>query len=43
MDDAQSPFDGLLGDLLKILGGQAGGAPWFESARALARGAPKGW
>ena len=38
MDDAQSPFDGLLGDLLKILGGQAGGAPWFESARALAVG-----
>jgi putative hydrolase len=38
MDDSQSPFDGLLGDLLKILGGQGGGAPWFESARALAIG-----
>ena len=38
MDDPQNPFDGLLGDLLKILGGQGGGAPWFESARALAVG-----
>jgi len=38
MDESQSPFDGLLGDLLKILGGQGGGAPWFESARALAIG-----
>lgn len=38
MDESQSPFDGLLGDLLKILGGQGGGTPWFESARALAVG-----
>jgi putative hydrolase len=38
MDQSQSPFDGLLGDLLKILGGQGGGTPWFESARALAVG-----
>ena len=42
MDDPQSPFDGLLGDLLKILGGQGGGAPWFESARALAVGVASG-
>jgi hypothetical protein len=38
MDQPQSPFDGLLGDLLKILGGQGGGTPWLESARALALG-----
>ena len=38
MEQPQSPFDGLLGDLLKILGGQGGGAPWLESARALAVG-----
>ena len=38
MEQPQGPFDGLLGDLLKILGGQGGGAPWLESARALAVG-----
>jgi len=38
MEEPQNPFDGLLGDLLKILGGQGGGAPWFESAQALAVG-----
>jgi len=38
MDQPDSPFDGLLGDLLKILGGQGGGSPWLESAKALAVG-----
>ena len=38
MDTPDNPFDGLLGDLLKILGGQGGSAPWLESARALAVG-----
>jgi len=38
MEEPQSPFDGLLGDLLKILGGQGGGSPWLDSARALAVG-----
>ena len=37
--DQPNPFDaGLLGDLLKVLSGQAGGSPWFESAKALALG-----
>ena len=38
METPDNPFDGLLGDLLKILGGQSGGTPWLESARALAVG-----
>jgi len=38
MDGSDNPFDGLLGDLLKILGGQGGGSPWLESAKALAVG-----
>jgi putative hydrolase len=38
MDGNDNPFDGLLGDLLKILGGQGGGTPWLESAKALAVG-----
>jgi putative hydrolase len=38
METPDNPFDGLLGDLLKILGGQGGGSPWLESARALAVG-----
>ena len=38
METPDNPFDGLLGDLLKILGGQGGASPWLESARALAVG-----
>ena len=41
--DQPNPFDGgLLGDLLKVLSGQAGGSPWFESAKALALGVASG-
>lgn len=42
--DPSNPLQGLLGDLLKVMGsaggpGRAGvGAPWWESARALAYG-----
>ena len=36
MSDMSNPFDGLLGDLLKIIGGQGGAAPWLDSAKALA-------
>jgi putative hydrolase len=42
METPDNPFDGLLGDLLKILGGQSGGTPWLESARALAVGVASG-
>ena len=35
MSSPENPFDGLLGDLLKILGGQGSNA-WLDSARALA-------
>ncbi len=41
--DQPNPFDGgLLGDLLKVLSGQAGGSPWLESAKALALGVAAG-
>ena len=41
--DQPNPFDaGLLGDLLKVLSGQAGGSAWFESAKALALGVASG-
>jgi putative hydrolase len=36
MSDMSNPFDGLLGDLLKIIGGQGGSTPWLDSAKALA-------
>ncbi|MGH8997157.1 MAG: zinc-dependent metalloprotease [Acidimicrobiales bacterium] len=39
-DDADNPISGLLGDLLKVIGGGARGAgsPWLDAARALAYG-----
>jgi len=39
-DDADNPIQGLLGDLLKVIGGGARGsaAPWLDAARALAQG-----
>ena len=41
--DQPNPFDaGLLGDLLKVLSGQAGGSAWFETAKALALGVASG-
>lgn len=41
--DQPNPFDaGLLGDLLKVLSGQAGGSAWYESAKALALGVAAG-
>lgn len=36
MSDMSNPFDGLLGDLLKIIGGHGGASPWLDSAKALA-------
>ncbi len=37
--DAGNPLQGLLGDLLKIIGGSPGGStPWWEAARSLAHG-----
>ena len=35
-----NPLQGLLGDLLKVIGGAqaGGGAPWLDAARALAQG-----
>lgn len=37
--DRGNPLQGLLGDLLKLIGGaQSGGAPWMDAARALAHG-----
>jgi len=36
VSDMSNPFDGLLGDLLKIIGGQGGSTPWLDSAKALA-------
>ena len=41
MSSSDNPFDGLLGDLLKILGGQGSNA-WLESARTLAVGVASG-
>jgi putative hydrolase len=40
MNEPSDPLQGLLGDLLKMIGGApgTGGVPWLESARALARG-----
>jgi len=39
-DDPDSPISGLLGDLLKVIGGGGHGsqAPWLDAARALAQG-----
>lgn len=39
-EDPDNPISGLLGDLLKVIGGaaQGGGAPWLDAARALAHG-----
>ncbi len=39
-EDPDNPFSGLLGDLLKVIGGSARGAgrPWLDAARALAQG-----
>src|SRR5580704_202093 len=39
-DDPDNPISGLLGDLLKVIGGGARGsaAPWLDAARALAQG-----
>jgi putative hydrolase len=39
-DDPDNPISGLLGDLLKVIGGGARGAsaPWLDAARALAHG-----
>jgi len=39
-DNPNDPISGLLGDLLKVIGGGAGGsaAPWLDAARALAQG-----
>jgi len=38
--DPDDPISGLLGDLLKVIGGGAHGtaAPWLDAARALAQG-----
>src|SRR5271169_3298112 len=37
--DPGNPLQGLLGDLLKIIGGAPGGQPpWMETARTLAHG-----
>ena len=41
MSSPDNPFDGFLGDLLKILGGQGSNA-WLESARTLAVGVASG-
>jgi putative hydrolase len=41
VSSAENPFDGLLGDLLKILGGQGTDA-WIDSARTLAVGVASG-
>lgn len=41
VSSAENPFDGLLGDLLKILGGQGSNA-WLDSARTLAVGVASG-
>jgi putative hydrolase len=39
-EDPNNPISGLLGDLLKVIGGGARGtaAPWLDAARALAQG-----
>jgi putative hydrolase len=39
-DDPDNPISGLLGDLLKVIGGgpRGAGAPWLDAARALAHG-----
>ncbi len=38
-DDASNPLQGLLGDLLKVIGSAPGGAtPWLDAARTLAQG-----
>ena len=38
-EDPDNPISGLLGDLLKVIGGGArGGSPWLDAARALAQG-----
>jgi putative hydrolase len=39
-EDPDNPISGLLGDLLKVIGGGARGtsAPWLDAARALAAG-----
>src|SRR6202034_2792410 len=39
-EDPDNPISGLLGDLLKVIGGGARGtaAPWLDAARALALG-----
>ena len=39
-EDPDNPISGLLGDLLKVIGGAARGtaAPWLDAARALAQG-----
>lgn len=39
-EDPENPISGLLGDLLKVIGGGARGsaAPWLDAARALAQG-----
>jgi putative hydrolase len=39
-DDRDDPMSGLLGDLLKVIGGasRGGAAPWLDAARALAVG-----
>jgi len=39
-EDPDNPISGLLGDLLKVIGGGARGsaAPWLDAARALAHG-----
>jgi putative hydrolase len=38
-DDPDRPISGLLGDLLKVIGGGYGSqAPWLDAARALAQG-----
>ena len=42
MDEQQNPFDGLLGDLFKVLSSQGGTGAWFESAKALAMGVASG-
>ncbi|HEX4082982.1 MAG TPA: zinc-dependent metalloprotease, partial [Acidimicrobiales bacterium] len=31
-----NPLEGLLGDLLKMIGTQAGATPWLDAAKALA-------
>ncbi len=38
MNEPGNPLQGLLGDLLKMIGGsQGGGTPWLDAARALAQ------